>query len=532
MPEDKLEDPQSTLAASTLARIKAGIDEGHTPVISQVVQLIREMSEKAEDMSVQDLANIVSQDPSTMNRILSIAATMGYNPTGAEITSILQAISLIGFERIRNLAISVLLLENVEQQNNLETNRELAGLSLTSGLLASELCAKSRAAEPDLAFLCGALRSYGRMLMATFMAEEFAQACDAITSGTTSDEAYRQRFGLTPLDLGKALLAGMQLPPLILKTLQEIPDSTRARLAESPTGSLMLAADLGLKLADVLASQTLEPETFAKRLSDVTQSYPDSFKLTSKDIGDIIKEASSKMNTFRKTGREATGRVVLFERLECLAEGRMPPPPFKRKTKKPPTPTATGRFGESAGSGGGSLSIAEQSALLNATIEELSQLVISPRPDLERVFSLLIQTFQNAFNLQSCLIFTRNADGKSFNLLKGVGPLLPQLPSPLTIYAGQRDVFGLPLARGEDVLIQNPDEARMRAFVPEWLRKPGQCLPFMLIPFKDSVGTFSLICGVCRTNTSLALVGQSAKELRQISGALAKLGPLLRAQQP
>lgn len=527
MPEDIQGESRTTLAASTLARIKAGIDEGQTPVISQVVQLIREMSEKAEDMSVQDLASIVSQDPTTMNRILSISATMGYNPTGAEITSILQAISLIGFERIRNLAISVLLLQNVEQQNNLETNRELAGLSLTSGLIASELCAKSRAAEPDLAFLCGALRSYGRMLMSTFMADEFAQACDAITSGTTSDEAYRQRFGLTPLDLGKALLTGMQLPPMILKTMQEIPDATRARLAESPTGSLMLAAELGLKLADALASQPLEPETFAKRLSEITQGYPDAFKLTSKDIGEIFIEASSKMNTFRRTGREATGRVILFERLECLAEGRMPPPPFKRKSKKPAAPA-----GGSAGFGGGSLSIAEQSALLNATIDELSQLVISPRPDLERVFSLLIQTFQNAFNLQSCLLFTRNADGKSFNLLKGVGPLLPQLPTPLTIHAGQRDVFGLPLARGEDVLIQNPDEARMRAFVPEWLRKPGQCLPFMLIPFKDNVGTFSLICGVCRTNTSLALVGQSAKELRQISGALAKLGPLLRSQQP
>ena len=61
-------------------------------------------------MSVTDLAETISRDSTTMTRIIAIAGSLGYNPNGNEITSIHQAIGQIGFERIRVLAVSLLLL--------------------------------------------------------------------------------------------------------------------------------------------------------------------------------------------------------------------------------------------------------------------------------------------------------------------------------------------------------------------------------------------------------------------------------------
>ncbi len=213
-------------------------------MIGQIVQIIREISEKADSMSVHDLADVISRDPSTMTRILGIAGTLGYNPGGAEITSIPQAIAVVGFERIRNLAISVMLLENVEQSCGVEINRELAGLSLTGGLIAAGICKLNGKVEPDLGFLCGALRSYGRMLMATFLSEEYSKILACGAGGTVPDHVFRKNFGLTPLELGRELFHNMQLPQMILRTFQDIPEATRDRLGESPSGALLLAADL------------------------------------------------------------------------------------------------------------------------------------------------------------------------------------------------------------------------------------------------------------------------------------------------
>ncbi len=67
----------------------------------------------------------------------------------------------IGFERIRVLAVSRLLLGTSEQKNSTDANRGIGALS--SGWFAAEMCRRGVPVDPELAFLCSALRSYGRI---------------------------------------------------------------------------------------------------------------------------------------------------------------------------------------------------------------------------------------------------------------------------------------------------------------------------------------------------------------------------------
>ena len=83
-------------ANNTLAIIKAGIESGQAPLVSQIVQVIRDLSGRADQMSVTELAETISRDPTTMSRIISIAGSLGYNPNGLKGTAIHQAIALIG----------------------------------------------------------------------------------------------------------------------------------------------------------------------------------------------------------------------------------------------------------------------------------------------------------------------------------------------------------------------------------------------------------------------------------------------------
>lgn len=487
-------------------------------MIGQIVQIIREISEKADSMSVHDLADVISRDPSTMTRILGIAGTLGYNPGGAEITSIPQAIAVVGFERIRNLAISVMLLENVEQSCGVEINRELAGLSLTGGLIAAGICKLNGKVEPDLGFLCGALRSYGRMLMATFLSEEYSKILACGAGGTVPDHVFRKNFGLTPLELGRELFHNMQLPQMILRTFQDIPEATRDRLGESPSGALLLAADLGLRIADALATRDLTEEDFARRMADITQGYPEGFELTNQQTGDLVKEISSQISSFSQAGRFSKGNVVLFQRMDCLAEGRKPPPPFAPKVKRQVPPPELPPAKRASG-------------ILGTAQVEIDRMLDAPQTEIHALLSLVIQALLDALSLESCLVFVRQSQG-AFHLEHGAGPLLESIDRAIMLRADQRDVFGVPVSRGEDVLIQNPDDPRMRAFVPEWLRRPGHALPFLLLPLKDSTGTYGLLCGICRNAAAFALVGQVNSELRLFRAKLVRLGSRIRARQP
>jgi hypothetical protein len=87
----------------------------------------------------------------------------------------------------------------------------------------------------------------------------------------------------------------------------------------------------------------------------------------------------------------------------------------------------------------------------------------------------------------------------------------------------RKDVFTVCLARGEDVLIQDPDDPRILPFIPDWFQRiPGKG-PFLLLPVKDSGGTFAIICGTTGKTDRIELNAtrlQQLKLLRNHLGAI------------
>lgn len=506
---------------NTLATIKAGMDSGKAPVVSQIVQVIRDLSGRAEQMSVAELAETISRDPTTLSRIVAIAGSLGYNPNGVEVTSIHQAIGLIGFDRIRTLAVSLLLVENSEQRNSAETNREISGVAFSGGLFAAEMCRHGIPVDPELAFLCGALRSYGRMLMATFMGDEYSRAVE-LARNSNSDQSFRSIFGLTPLDLGRELLTSLSLPPIILNSLKSLPKETIQQAELSPTAALISVAEFGLRVAEAIASPELTAGNFQSTMEAIGRDYGDKFKLSPETTKEMVQQVSVQLDGFTAKAGTSRDSVVLFRRLDALASDRPLPPAYVPKQPSPAPP------GDPKNSPTGPSPLASDSAgrLLGAAADEFTRLLSTENPDPRQIFQLLIGTLQRALELNSCLIFIKEKNGPRFHVGYGSGPLLVECRT-VVLDPSERKVFALPLKRGEDVLIQNPDDEKMKSFVPEWLRKPGQVLPFFLLPIKDESGSFALVCATSTSKESFALVSRFSAELRRIRAQISPLGRIL-----
>jgi HD-like signal output (HDOD) protein len=211
-------------------------------MVNELIRIIREISAKADTLSIGELAEYIHREPSTMVRIVAIANSLGFNPSGVQITSVHQAIVAVGFERLRNLAISLLLLDQAQSPFTAAANRELASLALLSGLFAANLSRRRLWVDRDLAFVCGALRDYGRMLMATFLPEEYSTLAREAGNDFT-DDACRSVLGLTPLQLGHDILSLMELPETITGTLARVPPELRRLPSENPKVALPVIAD-------------------------------------------------------------------------------------------------------------------------------------------------------------------------------------------------------------------------------------------------------------------------------------------------
>lgn len=515
-------------AGATLAKVKAGVESGRAPLITQIVQVVRDLSGKADKMSVNDLAETISRDSTTMTRIISIAGSLGYNPNGNEITSIHQAIGQIGFERIRVLAVSLLLLGTSEQKNTSDANREIGGLALSSGLFAAEMCRRGVPVNPDLAFLCSALRSYGRMLMATFMSEDYSRAIEMAKHGT-SDMAFQATFGLSPLDLGRELLASMSLPPIILNSLKLLSPEIAKQVEASPSATLISVAEFGLRVAEAISAPDLSADNFNSRIESIGEEYGDSFKLTKESVKTLVQNVSIEVESFTARAGASRDSVVILQRIDALAEGRPLPPPFifKPAAPKPAASSSDTSVERSSTACRNDLAV----RLLGAATNELTRLIESENPDVRQIFNLLLGTLQKALELNSCIIFIKEKNGDRFHVGYGIGSLM-SVARAVVLDPAEKNIFTLPVKRGEDVLIQNPDDEKMRSFVPEWLRQPGQVLPFFLLPIKDEKCSFALVCATSTSSESFSLVSRFSAELRRIRTQLSKIGRLLTDNGP
>ena len=314
----------SETARLTVTRINAGLESSLVPMIGQILRIIRDISGKSERMSVGDLVEFINGEPTIMARIVSIASSVGYNSSGAEINSVHHAISLIGFDRVRTLAISILLLESANSEHTAKANRELAGTALIGGLAAAEMCRRKVSADPELAFICGALRNYGRMLAATFLAREYAEMLKT-PSRTGADETFRLTFGLTPLELGQHIMTSLKLPKTILNTLVSLPSEERRHCSSNASNAVLGAADFGLRFAEALQGPESDVSSFEHRIELLSNEYDVDFYLSRGDIRELLESLTGVLDSFRQRAGTYVGTVAMFRRLENLTHKRALP---------------------------------------------------------------------------------------------------------------------------------------------------------------------------------------------------------------
>lgn len=332
MTAEILNDASEQAAKLTLGRISAGMESRLVPMVGQILRIIRDISGNSDRMSVGDLVEFINGEPTMMGRIVTIASSVGYNSSGVEISSIHHAISLIGFDRVRTLAISILLLESAHSEYTANENRELAGMSLIGGLVAAEMCRRGVAADAELAFICGALRDYGRMLAATFMPQEYTLATTPpLRHG--ADESFRSVFGLASLELGRQIMTQLLLPKTVLNTMVNFSPQDRRFCSTTALGSLTGAADFGLRFAELLRAPDLDHFNYERRMEQLSREYDVSFYLSRSDAREMLRHLVGVLEYFRFRSGSYVGSVSMFRRLEYLTTERVLPKTVEPVTK-------------------------------------------------------------------------------------------------------------------------------------------------------------------------------------------------------
>jgi len=506
------------LAKKTIRRITEALEKNETGSVGEIVNTVRRLSGRIAHVSIEELAEIIGQDTTIMERVISAANTFAFNPTGVEIITISQAIHTVGFERIRNLTLSLMLADGAGKSLNNEEQKEMAAISVCSGMLSQTLVGNSSlmGADPEAAFVGASLRNYGKLLMSTFFADEFSAAKYQATA-QSSDQAYIDIFGITPLALGQILLKSTNLPEIVLASLERIPQEKFTRSAQNEEEEILMTAEMSVRVCEIAFDPNISPEQFEREISKTIQTFSDSLPV---DF-DAVRDALSSVEEFMAQLNQIIGikndASVATRKLGARIKGDALPKP--RPVKKRP---ANANRSQSIG-----LPDNAEYESLDDVLSKIEKLRNSGDPvDLGEIYESINAAIVGALKLEGCMTFICDDPDECdlrYSARHGIGKLYDRIKNRPLISSDKKDLFSICLNRKEDILIQDTNAGKISSVIPEWIHFVGNVTSMIVLPTTLEKNLFAIFVGTISKGAALDVDKESLGQLRQFRIDLADL---------
>ena len=203
------------------------------PVFAQTV---REVSNVASSRasSAQDLSYVVSRDAAMTARLIQIANSAMFNLQNRRIDTISAAVVMMGFDAVKELAVSVSVLDQMLQGNPHERVSRTMARAFHAAAHANALAQFKQSGASEEVFVGALLREVGCMAFWCKGGEVAEQMHLRLSQGQSSAEVERDLLGFSLVDLNVRLSELWSLGDLVVQ-------SHNPRLSDAPGVSCVVA---------------------------------------------------------------------------------------------------------------------------------------------------------------------------------------------------------------------------------------------------------------------------------------------------
>jgi len=229
------------------------------PTISAVANEIN-TADKNDSLTAKSLGSIITRDPALTATVLKLANSAYYG-MAREITSLERAVTVLGFDTIKNLALAISVFHVFKtREGQIFDLKDLWYHSLGVGLAAKHLARHSPMlacdkALPEQAFVCGILHDIGKIAFAQNLPAEMAEILKQTRSGTLAQhEIEKTILGFNHQKAGQAMADAWNFPEdyQTVIRLHHSPSIAAIDGDNPKVASLVMAVYLGNKIAKAL----------------------------------------------------------------------------------------------------------------------------------------------------------------------------------------------------------------------------------------------------------------------------------------
>ncbi|GIU78623.1 MAG: HD family phosphohydrolase [Bryobacteraceae bacterium] len=181
-----------------------------SPVAMRLVALLSD-----ENVHVEHVSRFIAAEPVFAARVLQLANSPLFALV-RQVTSIPQAVIIVGLERVKAIALTRALGDYVAPVLRRKA-LALCWRNTLAGAIAAELLAPAFRLDPGAAYTAGLLRDIGRLALLVKYPEAYSNAIDIAREGADLRETERSLFDLDHCQAGQWIVQRMFLPEEICR---------------------------------------------------------------------------------------------------------------------------------------------------------------------------------------------------------------------------------------------------------------------------------------------------------------------------
>jgi len=154
-----------------------------------------------QETTLTDIANLISQDMALSTKVLRVANSAFYS-FPQQISSINQAVSILGINAVRSLVLSFSFLSMGKRQKNSRFDFEqFWERSLVEAAAAKLILEQVTNSDAEEAFTSGLLQNVGQLVLATTLPQKYNQVLEQRSGGTPAGATAGPKIGESQLEL-------------------------------------------------------------------------------------------------------------------------------------------------------------------------------------------------------------------------------------------------------------------------------------------------------------------------------------------
>jgi putative nucleotidyltransferase with HDIG domain len=235
-------------------------------VISKLTKLLAD-----PDTSVKQVTGVLAEDQALTAKLLKLANSSYYGFAG-QIASISQAVVMLGFGGVRDVALSASVIDlfSAGRGGGCPTEElfPVTGFwehSIGVGVACRMLARQGKLGDPEEAFVAGLLHDIGKLVMLVHMPDELLPVLRECAGGPLPFTEAESRHGISHAALGRLLVEQWKLPERISEPVG-FHHAVRSRRPTAPVTAAVQFADIlvrarGVGCAGDPLLPALQPET-------------------------------------------------------------------------------------------------------------------------------------------------------------------------------------------------------------------------------------------------------------------------------